>query len=477
MPQDTPAPSAQPTGLKSFKIAAPTKFEAYGLLSQAGKMKKFTTTVPFSTVAERLTFNKLLNRYDFDIDDQTVAGNRDITESHWKKIAEGIRTSDRPYLGNITVAMGEDDCEIDRLDQLHEHVWMARMVIRETAPNPVIEDGQHRIKMATYLWPLVKDAVEGEEAETRQYLERTSIEMTFLLEDDPTILSTIFVRMGSTKPISADLIAVMDREALQNRLGLYVTSHSQLLSDRVGYLSTTASKKLALKKGRTFENLYPAAAVRSASCSMAGVGVRDRTPEQRENNVKKVVNERAQREGVNENTAIEMIGKDLCAILDYAYGVIPGWREMKLGKLTVADFKRRYVHSSAAGLHVIANVVAAGRAQGLDPHLVIDGMAKLPWDRSALRDAKDDAGEPVKVHEFFEGSLAKTSFDTKLGTWRAGTGGATRSTYEPAIDKVLKHLANSDPALKPLGEREAAIAIGLISANAGPGRPRKTTAA
>jgi hypothetical protein len=255
---------------------------------------------------------------------------------------------------------------------------------------------------------------------------------------------------------------------------LYVTRNSKLLSDRVSYLSTTASRHLAQRKGRTFEDLYPAAAVRSAAASMAGVGVRDRSPEQRETLLKAIIDARAVGDGLTESAAIDHVGKEVISSLDYAYKRLPGWKQLNTGSLTVAEFKKKFVHSSAAGLHVIANVIAAGRAQGLSPQAVVDGLAKLPWDRQALRHATSETGEEVMVHEFFEGTLAATAYDTKLGAWRAGTGGATRSNYEPAIDKVLRHLAAQDPALKPLGERDAAVAIGLVSKKAGPGRPRKT---
>ncbi|GAA0264218.1 DNA sulfur modification protein DndB [Cryptosporangium japonicum] len=471
----TPANTAplDVSDLRGLDIPSGIKFQKLAFMTYAGVMKKVTFPVTFQEVAEQFTFNRLLNRHDYDLDSTDVPGNRDITESHWKKIIEGIKSTDRPYLGTLTVALDEQHCHIESLKKISDYVELVMVTVYENAPNPLIEDGQHRIKMATELWPLVKNAVEGHDAEVRHFLEKTSLEMTVLLEDDADALGTIFVRMGSTKPISPNLIAVMDRSTIQNRLGLYVTRNSRLLSDRVSYLSTTASKKLAAEKGRKFEDLYPAAAVRSAAASMAGVGVRDRSPEQRENILKAIVEEKARIEGLDENGAIDAIGKEIIATLDYAYERIPGWRQLHARTIDVAQFKKQYVHSSAAGLHVIANVIAAGRSQGLSPHLVVDGLAKLPWDRTALRAAKDENGQKVEVHEFFEGTLASTSYDTKIGAWRAGTGGATRSNYEPAIDKVLRHLASQDKALAALGTRPAAVAIGLVSDRPGRGRPRK----
>ena len=149
------------------------KFELIGLMSFAGRMAKIAHHVTFREIAERFTFERLLTRHDFDIDDAEQAGNRDIADGHVKKIMEGIRDTDRPYLGTLTVAMAEESCEIEKLQALSDHVWIVRVIVRETAPNPIIEDGQHRIKSATAVWPLVKDAEEGDDAEVREWLERT----------------------------------------------------------------------------------------------------------------------------------------------------------------------------------------------------------------------------------------------------------------------------------------------------------------
>lgn len=466
-------PPVDVAALRTRAIPTGIKFQKLAFLSYAGVMQKVTFEVPFVEIAERLNFDRLLQRHDYDIDAESLPGNRDITDSHVKKIAEGIQSTDRPYLGTITVAMPAEHVEIEEVQPITERVSLVMITVREGAPNPVIEDGQHRVKMVTTVWPMVKNVTEGTAADVRKYLEDTSVEMTMLLEGDGDILSTIFVRMGSTKPISPNLIAVMDKSTYQNRLGLYVTKHSKLLADRVSYLSTTASRALAAKKGRSFDPLYPAAAVRSTVASIAGVGVRDRTPEQREQILTKIIEDRARVNGTTVDAVIELLGQEIMAILDYAYTQIPGWKEIGKQKLTVAEFKKGYVHSSAAGLHVIANVIAAARLQGLNTHMVINELAKLPWERSALRAARDENGEPIEVHEFFEGTLASTSYDVKSGAWRAGTGGPTRTNYEPAIDKVLRYLSGQKAVLKVLGERETMIAIGLVTARRGPGRPRK----
>ena len=73
--------------------------------------------------------------------------------------------------------------------------------------------------MASRLWPQVRMATDGDEKLIRDHLESTSIEVTLLLEDEKDVLSTIFVQMGSTKPISPSLIAVMVYEQAPESAG------------------------------------------------------------------------------------------------------------------------------------------------------------------------------------------------------------------------------------------------------------------
>ena len=93
--------------------------------------------------------------------------------------------------------------------------------------------------------------------------------------------------------------------------------------------------------------------------------------------------------------------------------------------------------------------------------------------RDDLRDATDDEGNKIKVHQLFENDLVMTRYDSAKGAWVAGPGGATRSVYEPATEKVLRQLARMDSYLAPLAELKTFQAVGL-SAKKGRGRPRKT---
>ncbi len=463
---------AAAAAIRGGSVSIPAKFEAIGFMSNAGSMKKITFTVPFKEVAERLTFDRLLTRHDFDTESLTTPGQRDISEKHAEKIATFLTVSNRPYLGTLTIAIPEEQVDVDILQQVAQDVWLVKFVVPVTSENPIVEDGQHRVRGLTDAWHRVTADPHSEEfAEAREMLEKSSIEMTLLLEGDPSVLSTIFVKMASTRPISASLIAIMDSSAVQNRLGQEVTRRSRYLSDRTAYLGAKAAQKLAASKGRKYDPLYPAAAVRTAAAAIAGVGVRDRTPDQREEILNQIFTDRAKREGRSLDQIIEVTASEIVASLDYAFTRIPGWEQMAADKLTAAQFKGEYVHSSAAGLHVIANVIAAARLAGLDDRNVVDQLSKLPWRRDDLRRITKD-GEEISVHQLFEDTLVRTVFDAKTGAWRAGQAGATRGAYEEATRKVINAITKRSPELE--GLEDVAVLSGLGLVTAGRGRPRKS---
>ena len=122
--------------LRRQPVPAGIKFQKLAFMSYAGVMTKLTFEVPFVEVAERFTFDRLLNRTDFDVDDPSHPGNRDITDSHVKKIADGIQSTDRPYLGTVTVAIPKKYVEIDEFQKISDYVSLVLATVREGAPNP-----------------------------------------------------------------------------------------------------------------------------------------------------------------------------------------------------------------------------------------------------------------------------------------------------------------------------------------------------
>ncbi len=458
-------------------VTKPIELQKIGFLSRSGVMETITFKATIKEVAERFNFQRLLARHDFDID-SSQPGNRDITESHWKEIEEYLLKDERPYLGMIVVAMRRDAAfvEVENLGPVGEGTDLAKLTIYAGAEKPIVEDGQHRNLGAVEAWGKVRDlnaeTATQEQLELRQRLAESSVTIEMLFEHERDILSTIFVRMGKTKPIPPALVAVMDRSTIQNRLGAHVMGKSDLFRHRTSYLRAKASRQLAEIRGREYESLYTADAVRNAAANLAGVGFRDRTPKQREDLLQAIVSERMQIGQMSEDAVIEALGTEIAASIDYAYRTLPGWKEVHNGRLTVDEFKELYVHGTAAGLYAIVTVLTAAKAAGVSTQLATDVMAKaIPWRRNALRDGKDDNGLPIKVHEFFEGTLVQTA-QAKTGEWKAGTAGARRDMYQAAADKVLRAIAAADHRLKPIAEHRAYVAVGLASA--GRGRPKKT---
>lgn len=457
-------------------VSRPIFMQKVGLLTRSGVMEKITFTATIKEIAEQFNFQRLLTRHTFDID-SSQPGNRDITEAHWRDIEEYLVEDERPFLGTITVAMRRDQVEIEKLGPVGECVELAKMTIYTGAEKPIVEDGQHRNMGAIHAWKRVRELDEEnateEELELRDRLAESSVTIEMLFEHERDVLSTIFVRMGKTKPIPAALVAVMDRSTIQNRLGAGVMNKSELFRNRTTYLGAKASKELAESRGRTFESLYSADAVRNAAANLGGVGVRDRSPKQREDLLEAIVTERMQILGISEPAVIEKMATDIAADIDYAYRTIPGWKEVFKHTLTVAEFKEKYVHGTAAGLYTIVTVMTAAKAAGVSTHLAIDVMAKvIPWRRDALRPGEGENKLPIMVHEFFEDTLVKTAQDKKTGEWKAGTAGARRDMYQAAADKVLRKLAASDKALAPIAEHRTYVTVGLASD--GRGRPKKS---
>ncbi|MGK8525144.1 DNA sulfur modification protein DndB [Nocardia asteroides] len=458
----------------SGHIARPIELQKVGIRTRAGKLEKITFTTTVKEIAERLNFDRLLARHDFDID-STLPGNRDITESHWKEIEKYLLEDERPFIGTITVAMRHEQVDIEKLGVIGDCAELVKMTIYEGSERPILEDGQHRCRGAVGAWNQIRDFNEEnatlEQLECKQRLAQASVTVEMLLEHDRNILSTLFVRMGSTKPISPNLVAVMDHSKIQNRLGATVMRKSELFRHRTTYLGAKAGREMAAERGREYEPMYPAGAVRNAAANIAGVGVRDRSPSQRESLLEAIIGERRRDGQISEDAAIEAVGTEIAAIIDYAYRTLPGWEGICESRITVNEFKTLYVHGTAAGLTTIATVLSAARLAKVSTDKVINVMARVvPWRRDALRDGPDENGHPSKLHEFFEGTLVQTELG-KDGVWRAGTAGARRDLYQSAAEKVLRAVAAADKSLRPIADRNALVAVGLASA--GRGRPKK----
>nr|WP_329169218.1 hypothetical protein [Streptomyces sp. NBC_01267] len=176
----------------------------------------------------------------------------------------------------------------------------------------------------------------------------------------------------------------MDKSSTPNRLGQHVIRRATLFEGRATYLASAAHKELAKETGDAFEALYPAAAARSAASAVAGVGVRDRSSEIRDTHLDAIVQARTA-VGSSGDEALALIGDEVVEILDLAHERMPGWREIAEGTISVTEFRQQYLHSAAAGLHVIANCIAAARIAKVPVPEVLDALVEIPWRRDAFQ--------------------------------------------------------------------------------------------
>lgn len=476
------------------------EWDAYGIHAKAGDIDKVTFTAAIPEIAERFNFEKLFERFDFDPEVQRF-GNRVVDKAHYAQIRDRIvsMADGCLHLGTLTVGLdpsGPVDIvpvfspeEAAKMDPFFGK--LVHLISRQGADKPVLVDGQHRDASVVAGWLYVRyadensdDPEERERAKVRAFLARTEVEVTVLLTGDASELTTQFVRMARTRAIPDSLVVLMDQDYEQNILGKHVILNSDFLKDRTSYLATPAARRMAKRKGRHFDPLYPAAAVRSAACAIAGVGVNDRSPAQRESIINSVVGNMV-KNGLSRKKALHNLGEEVKDALGYAFNTLPGWKDLGQpdangnyppGKISASKFKDKYVLSSSAALHVVANVIRGAKICGIAPERVLDELAKFPWRRDQLHPGEKDAdGNQTMVHEFFENTLVATTVDEKTGEWRAGPAGATRSNYEPAIEKVLRELARRRRSeWAELGHLSTFKAIGLVKDGAKRGRPLKT---
>ncbi|WP_443068553.1 hypothetical protein OG709_27895 [Streptomyces sp. NBC_01267] len=149
-------------------------------------------------MAELWNFESLIDRSNYNLNDHGRPGQRDISESQIKKITDGIRTSERPYIGTLVVGM-EYDIEFVKIEkgvEVMPGVFLVKIMIYEGAPIIWSVDGQYRVMAVTRCWSSVKDAVENDALSARRVIEESAVELTLLLEGDHDILADLFHHDG-----------------------------------------------------------------------------------------------------------------------------------------------------------------------------------------------------------------------------------------------------------------------------------------
>lgn len=459
----------------------PVRIQAAGQRYWAGDMRAINTTLPLTTIV-KLAADQAIWRKDFELGSKKP-GNRPVDPTHVNRIKTAItENTAHLMLGAAILAVHPDAIQVEGPwpDAEAGKLVDTRVFGLKAGYDMFTIDFQHRKEAIVTLYDeIVKSLAEGrmEFVEVERILRKTSIPVIICLEADPDVITHLFVSLASVKPIPAALIVAMDHFDPVNRLGLNVSRRWKLLAKgtRLEYLRGTP-------RG---DNLYSAAAMRSAVANIL-IGFNDRNPEQRRTNIK---NELHRTYGKSDDDAINRVTNWMVQNLDYAADKLPGWRDLAKAKTdeefdaALSEFKQNSLLRSASGLAVVAGVIAASRAAGLDAKKVIDAMADaesgIPFRRSDTRRGKDRETGTVRVrHRFFEGTLAKTELvekeDGSLKTVYKSPGGG-RANYEAATVQVLKQIAK-DPNFAEIASRKVLETLGLVEKR-GPGRPRSVSLA
>ncbi|WP_416564029.1 DNA sulfur modification protein DndB [Nocardia testacea] len=449
----------------------PTRFTATGQSFKMGEMTGIVTALPIVAVVS-LNVDEVMTRSDYELEG-IEPGNRVISLDHVKKIKKGLRKHANKLLtGTFTLAVHADGVDVEKLASVGDGIDIVKFSVL-SGYQIVIVDAQHRNLALRELWDETMEAVRQgalDADEIAEILRASAVPVLILLEGEKDEISRMFVTMASTKPISPSLIAVMDREQLANRIGLEVAKRWKLLAraDRLAFQSSTA----------TGDTVYSAAAVRGAVANMF-IGYKDRTPDMREDNLRRYfsVPENPENENLEaeEKHAVEVAADEAVEYLDYAFDRLPGWRDIKKG-MEPKEFRAQYVHGTPAGLYVVVGVICAARmSPGVDTKHVIDLMSKhVKWRRDER--VIDDPATKKPKHPDFEGTLVLTepvaNEDGEVVDWKTRTGGGARTNYEKAARAVIDRLISVDPSLSVLRSDQVQIDMGL-KAGGKRGRPRK----
>ncbi|MFJ6704577.1 MULTISPECIES: DNA sulfur modification protein DndB [unclassified Streptomyces] len=451
----------------------PVSFRTPAFLTMIGDMPSFNFVHPVPALVElrARTESGVIVRKDFDLDDEEY-GNRPIDFKHVEKIANGLYDRPDTPIQQIQLAIpkdidGEKTYRWKRFNSISPGVEFGMFTVYQGTPMH-IENGQHTLEALARVWDRVKGASFGEDQKKEGVLKASAAPVQVLVQSDRDEVTRMFVVAGMTKPISPALMTALDQSSYANRLGTQVGRRARLLTDepaRLVYLRSAARE----------ESLYSTAHMRGFTTATL-VGFRDRTPDAREANVRKVLEERAGSSG-NLNDELETVVTETVTALDYAYERVPGWKELRRSPdgagLSPKQFRAEYLHGSPAGLYVIGGVLGAARFCGVPLNDVIDALAELPWGRSEGKIRKVDGAERMQ-HLLFEDTLVRfekgTDSDGNV-IWSPTTAGGARTNYEAATERVLKELTR-EAAFKEMYHVKTLVHLGLRSANRR-GRPRK----
>lgn len=332
------------------------------------------------------------------------SGNRALDKNHLQGIVKYLEgESDfvigatvlyvKPKVVKFSPVSGEADDEGVQLGYIHVPID-----VRFT-----IGDGQHRIRAYE---DVLRRHGEDEHDPVLENIRKSGTPVIIVEESNPAKTAQDFVDLQrNVKPLSSSLGASLDRRWGVNRLAMELAKKVTILADaapgdRIEYLSQTLSK-LSPK-------MYTFASWRFAVGTVV-IGFSQRSRQKWEQEAERELSGRYE----------EWLGR-LVDLFEEASSALPGWRDVRLGKLAVPAFRERYVLGTAAGLNALAGAAHSAMNKDIDIGSAIDIMAEIDW----LKDPAEEAGSA-----FFEGTIVQ-----------AGKVVSSRTAFEPAAERLLDHV-------------------------------------
>ncbi len=464
----------------------PARLTLVGTAAKLGEMDAALVWLPAEMLTD-LGAKKVIVREDFNINEQR-AGNRYVTPAHVKQIQRGILANvQRLMVGTAILAVDPDYCVFKTVTQITTNPPQRLVEARILHGGDLhIIDFQHRDEGYRGAIKELDDALargaNGDIAWKRGLIRQSSIPMLIVLERDPIEIMRMFVNLARTKPIPPSLTAVMDQGQVNHEIAVEIAKRVEMLRGDAPKFEPAGAMEYLKNAAQGSAKLYTAAMWRTANGVMLA-GFRDRTPDQRESSVKQGVLNLFGEDGQDWTAARGAAINRLTALWDYAYKTMPGWKEIKEGKLSREQFRQEYIHGAAGGLYVIAAALAAALAAEraareqarktgqpcppeFTPEEVIDALATFPWERRAVnvkvtfpdgREAWQIGHDPkAKVqpdHPLFTDLVRYAPVVNKQGEatgWVLRTGGGNRTAYETQTRVLLKALAEKAPKFAAL---------------------------
>jgi DGQHR domain-containing protein len=338
-------------------------------------------------------------------------GNRVRDKDHVAAIVEYLRNEPNPILGALVIYPRDVSQVSFRPADGADDTGLLEMDVGTVFD---VGDGQHRLAAMAQL---VGDVRDGDlDDPLRQRIYGMKIPLLVVRDDDPARRAQDFVDLQrNAKPPSGSLGTSMDRRHAINRFTLDVAKSAALFDGgtRIEFLSDTV--------GARSSKLYSFQALRQA------VGILLVGSSQRTRAGWEAAADAALNAGPSEKDGHDAQLERITQIFDELAYALPGWSDLMDKSTAAPEFRKRYLHATAAGLYSITLSIFKASADGIQVSDAVEALSEVDWERH-----DGEADFSTKFGEgFFDGTLLV--LDPRTQQRRTASG---RPSWEAAADQL-----------------------------------------